>query len=319
MSRYFSDQSLLNPPLQRAAYSDRTAWIMAECSALAYVENQSELRKALVAGDFKLIKGFTKDEITAYLAVTQKHGYAVLAFKGTVLTENNTIRTDLNFWWYKSHGVVFHEGFYQAYKSLFDEIHLSLKKLSLPLYVTGHSLGGALATVCVMNYPDTDKMASCYTFGAPRVCDLKGVIQFYKVPIYRLAHSDDVVPTLPFFAIGFTQIGDFRYIDDQFEVIEGSAGVFSRLWFQFKCLLTLSFARLVGDHAIGKYADILEKIAARRRNDHIQEALRGIKREAKDLPPSPFVVRMGRGQDAKKSSFLNDNKDKKQFLKTPKR
>ncbi len=287
MAQYFSDESLLQPPITRAAYSDRTAWIMSECSALAYVENQQDLKKALAAGDFKFIKSFTKDEITAYVAVSQKHGYAVLAFKGTVLTEKNTIRTDLNFWWYKSHGVVFHEGFYKAYESLFKDIHSQLIKLRLPIYVTGHSLGGALATVCVMRYPDTDRMAACYTFGAPRVCDLKGVIEFYKVPVYRLAHSDDVVPTLPFFAMGFTQIGDFRYINDKFEVIEGSAGVFSRLGFQLKCLLTLSFARLVGDHAIGKYAEILETIAARRRNDHIQEALRGIKGKAFE-PTSSF-------------------------------
>ena len=33
---YFAEKSLLAPPVKRAAYSDRTAWLMAELSRLAY-------------------------------------------------------------------------------------------------------------------------------------------------------------------------------------------------------------------------------------------------------------------------------------------
>ena len=283
MKDYFRAKELLSPPITRAAYADRTAWIMAECSALAYVEDQRLLKKALAAGDFKLVKGFSKDEITAYVAVSSKHGYAVLAFKGTVLTEGETIRTDLDFWWYKHKGVVFHEGFYKGYESLYHDIHAQLDKLRLPIYVTGHSLGGALATVCVMNYPSTDRIAACYTYGAPRVCDLEGVIRFYKVPLYRIVHSDDVVPTLPFWAMGFVQMGDLRYINDQSQEIEGSAGVFNRIGLQFKSFLTLQFGRLVGDHAIGKYAAILKTIAEYRRNDHVQRSLRDFNRKRRKV------------------------------------
>ncbi len=33
---YFAEKSLLSPPVKRAAYSDRTSWLMAEMSRLAY-------------------------------------------------------------------------------------------------------------------------------------------------------------------------------------------------------------------------------------------------------------------------------------------
>jgi len=262
------DIDLLNNPVKRAAYSDRTAWIMAECSRLAYVENKSQLKKALAAGDLKLIKDFSLNEMTAYVALSKKHKYAVLAFKGTVPQELKTVLADLNFWWYKRNGVTYHEGFYKAYRSLLDDITAALRGIDLPIYVTGHSLGGAMATVCVMNYPDVDKMAACYTFGAPRICDLAGVIEFYKVPVYRMVHSDDVVPAVPFFSMGFAQIGDFRYIHELSTVIEGTAGYWVRKAFQLWCLLSLQWGRLIGDHSIEKYGAILLEVARRRNRKH---------------------------------------------------
>ncbi len=55
MSQYFTHQNLLSPPLKRAAFSDRTAYVMAEMSRLAYFRfeggaNLDELLK--LAADF---------------------------------------------------------------------------------------------------------------------------------------------------------------------------------------------------------------------------------------------------------------------------
>jgi hypothetical protein len=44
--------ALLNPPIARAAYSDRTAWIMAELSRIAYIRfegNENRLEQATEA------------------------------------------------------------------------------------------------------------------------------------------------------------------------------------------------------------------------------------------------------------------------------
>jgi len=63
------------------------------------------------------------------------------------------------------------------------------------LYITGHSLGGALAQIASAAFA-RDNLAACYTFGSPRV----GVANFdleIKCPHYRLVNDWDVVPGLP--------------------------------------------------------------------------------------------------------------------------
>jgi hypothetical protein len=48
----------IEAPIRRAAYSDRTAWIMFQCSKAAYLEDPNVLREALAEGSFRLIKTF---------------------------------------------------------------------------------------------------------------------------------------------------------------------------------------------------------------------------------------------------------------------
>ena len=89
-----------------------------------------------------------------------------------------------------------HTGFDAAFRSVEDQIHRHLKGSEhLPLYVTGHSLGGALATLATW-YLSGDQLAACYTFGAPRIGDA-GLMNRYRTPIYRLVNGADPVPFVP--------------------------------------------------------------------------------------------------------------------------
>ena len=65
----------------------------------------------------------------------------------------------------------------------------------LPLFITGHSLGGALAllaTKLVARNVD----GACYTFGAPRVGNYE-YFRFIKTPVFRIVNSSDIVPRVP--------------------------------------------------------------------------------------------------------------------------
>ena len=54
----FKYKDLLDPPILRAAYSDRTAWLMAEMSRLAYTKfEDSEAKKDELGANLK-IAGF---------------------------------------------------------------------------------------------------------------------------------------------------------------------------------------------------------------------------------------------------------------------
>lgn len=91
-----------------------------------------------------------------------------------------------------------HKGFHDAFKSAEGEIRARLERKEikdLPLYITGHSLGGALAVVATW-YLSSKTLAACYTFGAPRVGD-DGLLGWFKTPIYRIVNFADPVPFAP--------------------------------------------------------------------------------------------------------------------------
>ena len=71
------------------------------------------------------------------------------------------------------HGGI-HRGFYSAYQSLESQISAILAQTRPKyLWVTGHSLGGALALVCAYDLIENKKVAlnGVITFGQPMVAD----------------------------------------------------------------------------------------------------------------------------------------------------
>ena len=141
----------------------------------------------------------------------QKTTWLVLAFRGTEKKLSDW-KTDL-----KAELVAakdekkigrIHKGFQAAYYSVEDPIEEKLSKYpEYPLYVTGHSLGGALAVVAT-RFIDAGKLAACYTFGGPRVGDLD-LARVFKTPIYRVVNASDAVPRLPF---GYGYVLFIRFI-----------------------------------------------------------------------------------------------------------
>lgn len=197
----FKYKELLSPPILRAAYSDRTAWLMAEISKLAYLNFEDaeldKLKHALGQADFELLAMFNNEGTQAFLAKRNKDKMAVLAFRGTEKEDPRDVITDLKASFYKDDkGIEIHNGFYKAFKAVEDNILKEVNKLKeFALYVTGHSLGGALALVATRAL-NSDNLAACYTFGSPKV----GKEEFdddIKPPIYRVVNSFDIVPFSP--------------------------------------------------------------------------------------------------------------------------
>ena len=233
---YFDEASLLSTPVLRAAYSDRTAWLMAEMSRLAYFkfegdsgleslvdglmklnnkaefllkakqmliasksspeEAENELQNYLEVADFKLIKTFNKNNSQAFLVHREVDNMAILSFRGTEMNIAD-IKTDLKRTMIEIDGYRVHEGFYNAYKDLESDIkqHINTFSKDTILYITGHSLGGALALLAT-KYLCSDSVGACYTFGGPRIAS-EDFSQNIKTPIYRVVNAADSVPRLP--------------------------------------------------------------------------------------------------------------------------
>jgi hypothetical protein len=102
-------------------------------------------------------------------------------------------------------GARFHRGFLEAlemiWKPLFAAVDQASKTKERPLWVTGHSLGGALALLAAWrlqrNFLDVHEII---TFGAPMIGNdaaAKAFEQAFSGKIFRYVDLEDVVPHLP--------------------------------------------------------------------------------------------------------------------------
>jgi|AntRauTorckE6833_2_1112554.scaffolds.fasta_scaffold04094_6 hypothetical protein len=97
-----------------------------------------------------------------------------------------------------------HRGFYNQYKSLEDIIHeyIEFNKLSSSKFmIIGHSLGGAVASICslLLKYKYPEMVVKCYTFGSPRAGD-KSFANLHEklVPeTLRVVNCNDPVTMVP--------------------------------------------------------------------------------------------------------------------------
>jgi triacylglycerol lipase len=75
------------------------------------------------------------------------------------------------------------------------------------VFVTGHSLGGALATLATLHIKEMHYFKTkpiLYAFANPRVGGLRFFEQFQDLECYRIANTEDIVPTVPLASVEFT-------------------------------------------------------------------------------------------------------------------
>ncbi len=128
-------------------------------------------------------------------------------------------------------GAKMHRGFVKAYLSVRDRIHAYLNQVSLSqVLVTGHSLGGAIATLCAVDVQYNfgyRTSVEVYTYGAPRVGNA-GFRDSYNRRLprsYRFVNGMDIVPALPRYWQNYRHVDSeirlgkrfsFRFISQRF-------------------------------------------------------------------------------------------------------
>lgn len=110
------------------------------------------------------------------------------------------------------------------------------------LYIAGHSLGGAMATLFGKMLEDLQPLV--YTYGSPRVL-CGDAASAYRTKTFRYVHGYDIVPRVPSAWRGFIHVGDTCHLGE---------GKYARhvYW------PTLEGWR---DHSIAKYVAALEQQA----------------------------------------------------------
>ena len=104
-----------------------------------------------------------------------------------------------------------HSGFLGAYNVIESDLDNILRALPAPgmkIWLTGHSLGGAVATIAAAEQAGRVAFAGIQTFGQPRVGD-EAVADFFdqnfRGLFTRFVNNNDIVPRIP---PGFEHVGN---------------------------------------------------------------------------------------------------------------
>ncbi|GAA4901408.1 lipase family protein [Ferrimonas pelagia] len=158
---------------------------------------REQMAHYLSIGEFRLHAVFNHEGSQALMCNSDALQMNVLAFRGTEM-EMDDIKADLDAGMIQVGGYGIHRGFYHAFEALRQPIEtqlLSMRQNGYPLYITGHSLGGALALLAT-KFLACDSIEACYTFGGPRVASL-GFGETVRTPIYRVVNAAVLASRLP--------------------------------------------------------------------------------------------------------------------------
>lgn len=216
-------------PKQNAGHSPVNAWWLAELSLLAYNE-PGEIQAVLEPLKLKVR---TLDKKSTQGFVAEGKDFVIVAFRGTefplprkdqdpkaalmaLFSAITDFAVDLRFGLVPAPGPArgrVHGGFLRAS----DEVFRQLSELNLPgtgrtLWLTGHSLGGALAILTAARLLNVQGV---YTYGAPSVGDDNFRASFQgRARPFRFVHEKDFVTRLlvaaPLVPLAFPLIGTFE-------------------------------------------------------------------------------------------------------------
>ncbi len=194
-------------------FSVKNAVLLADAAILAY-ENANAIQSKLPGAKVTFISDSDTDT-QCFVAEFDK--YFVVAFRGTEGSSIKDWGTDLNARFVKMFFEC-HEGFYYAYHSVSLDVLKVLEDSEKPIFATGHSLGGALATLFTAEAGMAGGMSitALYTYGCPRVFSKESaeeVNDFMKDRSFRIVNNNDVVSRVPPRMMGFSHTGQLKYID----------------------------------------------------------------------------------------------------------
>ena len=212
-----------NPYFRAAAndFSIENARFLCELSLAAYETRESKVRRELAergVTDCRLVEVAETDT----QALVGRAGRAIIvAFRGTEPSRMQDLMTDLNLQFVPGPMGQVHRGFLASLESIADKLLDAVtsrqdgKRL---LWITGHSLGGALAQLTVaclirMRRP----VQGLYTFGAPRCGDAKFAGEFDRQArhySFRIVNEQDVVPKVAPQFLGYQHAGRHCLLDD---------------------------------------------------------------------------------------------------------
>ncbi len=232
--------------------------LFAELSMIAYLPPEQAIRAAVQLG-FTETDFFDKEGTQAYAFANHKD--IVIACRGTEADEWNDLKADINAVQDLAETVgKVHRGFKKEVDDLWPMMEKKLAQNTKNLWFTGHSLGGAMATICAgrcLLSTINSSPQQIQTFGSPRVGN-KRYINHAKVDYIRWVNNNDIVTRSPPTWMGYRHCGTEIYLDS-----EGRIKTLTRvqrnkdMWKGLVLGLKNKEIDHLSDHAITRYIDYI--------------------------------------------------------------
>jgi triacylglycerol lipase len=235
--------------ISQTGFSLGNAKACAEASRLAYVN------PATIQNDLN------------HVLVLESEQARVIAFRGTASARD--FLTDADFIQSPLIGKQkVHRGFLAAFNTVTERLwSIATGGPYKPLFITGHSLGGAQASLCAHLLETRGvPIHSVYTFGKPRVGN-RAYATAYNANLYgksfRFVNSEDVVPRVPWLCgrywhegqlVFLPSMGGYRLNASLLEMALSDAYGF---WKAYASRNVLAATELVKDHGINEYISAL--------------------------------------------------------------
>lgn len=221
-------------PYTTSLYSGNAYW-MARLASKVYTDDVREILDDLSNEDANFIEVYPYNQVSSQAILVEHDQYFCMAFRGT--DELADWIDNINSHPTKELFGEFHRGFWNAIDRIWSQIFDDYKRLNnkiqkKPLFLTGHSLGGAMAIIAASKLIHIDQpFISVYTFGQPRAMTHPTARIFNnecKSRCFRFNNNNDLVTRAPSRLMGYSHVGTYLHITED-KRIEPELG----LWYRF--------------------------------------------------------------------------------------
>ena len=205
-------------------YDPLNALALGQVAKLAY---EGEAAITAQAGSWGLEAGFiSKNHILmgdTQASVLGDADRVIVAFRGTEPKNLQDWMSDAEAILVPGPVGMVHKGFLDALNLVYPDLRKMVARFqnrSQSLWVTGHSLGAALAALFVakLRFEEDKPVYGLYTFGQPRSGDrsfARAFDQDLRSLTFRFVNNTDVVPRVPPRAGLYSHVGTFLYFDER--------------------------------------------------------------------------------------------------------